>query len=128
MPKELMLAMPVNQLASLCLTVAYYPSHEHEFYAREIENVEVNQFYIEKFLEEAQFNFGLDEFDFSSHEDFEENAPTLAHLLTKWQPGLCPHIINAMYIDEMGTAKVVASGLEMVEGWTVSKVFRSSGR
>ena len=121
MSLELLLTQPINQLASLCLTVAYYPPYTEDFYAHEIENIVVPQFELNKFIQQAQYVFGMEEF--ISEEEFEEDTPIVYTLLTKWKPGLCPYIVSAFYLDEMGRVKLVASGIPLEEAvqWEVSK-------
>lgn len=118
-----MLAMPIHQLTMLCLTVAYYPSHEKEFLAHEIENVMIPSCFLDRFLEDSKYVFGMDEFPYSSEDEFEVNAPTVLEYLKEWRPGLCPHIVNALYVDEMGKVKIVSSGIDVTQNWAISKGF-----
>lgn len=120
--------MPINQLASLCLTVGYYPnySEQTEHHAHEVENIVVSNFEIDSFIREAQqsFIFGLDEFEYESFEELEDDCPTVAKYLNKWKRGLSPRIISALYIDEMGKCMIVAEGLDVENTqWEVSKGF-----
>lgn len=118
MKNEIMLAMPIYQLASLCLTVGYKPNYDSEnsdMYT-DVVSVCIPNFSIDAFLQEANENhlFGLEDNDvFGTYAEFLEECPTVAEFLEEWSTSTCPHIINAMYIDEMGNAKLVASGLEI---------------
>lgn len=126
MKVEIMLAMPIYQLASLCLTVGFKPNYDNENsdMFTEVDSVCIPNFDIDAFLQEAKENhiFGLEVNDvFGTYSEFMEECPTIATFLKSWSVDTCPQIINAIYIDEMGNAKLVASGLEMSDTqWSIS--------
>lgn len=118
MRSEIMLAMPIYQLASLCLTVGYKPNYDNENsdMFSYVDSICVTGFDIDDFVSEANGHhiFGLEDNDcFETYAEFAESCPTVAKYLEDWSTHLCPQIINAIYIDELGGAKLVASGLEL---------------
>ncbi len=127
MRNEIMLAMPVNQITCLCLTVAYKPNYtdENADLILAVENVAVPAFNIEQFIKESNENyfFGLEESAFTNYLEFREECPTLAEYLQAYSAGTCAHIISAFYIDELGKCQMVAEGLEVDKNiqWEIAK-------
>ena len=106
MQSEIQGHMPIGMLASLVVTVAYRPEYDTDkVYADDIPNpitVVVPEMYIDKFVEEARFNLGLEEYeDFAS-----EELDTLDKFIETYK-GYCPFIVNAMFVDFMGKVLVI---------------------
>jgi hypothetical protein len=100
---EIRMAMPLGMMASMVITVGYAaPYGEHKKLAAEVptpKTVVVPDFYVERFIEEAKFSLGLEEYT------------ELPELVSEYIPdikGWCPYVINSMHIDERCGVRVFA--------------------
>ncbi|CAM0017279.1 hypothetical protein VPHD239_0121 [Vibrio phage D239] len=109
---EIMTSRPVGMLESLVLTIGYTPDYAQENEALAVAapdpvTIVIPQVFVERFLEDAQNIFGMDEsVDFTDQdngmfysEDLERSLP--------YERNWCPFIINAMYVDMMGSIQVL---------------------
>lgn len=106
MQSEIQGHMPIGMLASLVVTVAYRPEYSTDkVYADDIPmpvTIVVPEMYVDKFVEEARFNLGLEEYvDFAA-----EELDTLDKFIETYK-GYCPYIVNSMFVDFMGKVLVI---------------------
>lgn len=117
---EIMASRPVGMLESLVLTIGYKPDYTQENEALAVAapdpvTIVIPSIFMERFIDGAQHIFGMEEsVDFTDQESGMFYSEDVSRSLP-YERDWCPYIINAMFVDMMGSIQVLdESQLDMV--------------